>query len=115
MRYHLSTLVVMTLVAGVLLGLNMHPWPYGSWPTAVMTRLSDWDLWCFGWPASFCKQAQPNMIAAFTRDLHLFPFMVDVGFAVFLTLGFGWVNERWLNFKDVLAQVRAGSRATPHR
>lgn len=115
MRYHLSTLVVMTLVAGVLLGLNLNP-SYGYLlPTELMERLGKGSLYFYGWPAPFAKQYQPDLIAAFTRNLRLFPFMVDLGFAAFLTLGLGWANERWLHFKAVLAQVRAGMLADPRK
>jgi hypothetical protein len=112
MRYHLSTLVVMVLVAGLILWLNLSPWP-NCW--AHLSVRNDAPAWCFGWPGPFAKQHDPDLIAAFTRDLRLFPFIVNLGFAMFMTLGFGWINERWLSFRDALAQVRAGSPASPHR
>lgn len=113
MRHHLPTLIVMTVVAGPLLALNLVPWGYHL---AVPTLEHLGNAWYgYGWPAPFARQLEPDLLAALTRDLRSFPFFIDLGFALFLTVGAGWICERWLELRQLTGGFQVRRPATPHR
>jgi len=97
MRHHVPTLIVMTLVGGILLGLNLVAWPYHM---AVPAHPHLGELWYgYGFPAPFARQIEPDLLVALTQKLRSLPLVIDLGFALFLTLGSGWICERWLELR----------------
>lgn len=113
MRNHRVTLVVMMLVSGILLGLNLVAWRYHLTAHTIQHLGSCW--YGYGWPAPFARQIEPDLITALTRDLRQFPFMIDFGFAAFLTLGAGWICESWLELRALMGGCQARLSARLHR
>lgn len=89
-RFHLGTLLVATVIAGALLGANLHP---------VFVRFPSAPTFCYGWPFTF--YFWENGITSFQTR----PFVCDLLlWALLLSLSV-WRCERWYR-KPLLKPAR---------
>lgn len=113
MRHHRASLIVMLLVAGTFLCLNLVAWHYHLAVPTLERLGTSW--YGYGWPTPMARQAEPDLLAALTSDLRSFPLLINLGFALFITVGSGWLCECWLELRHLTASYRARRLASPHK
>lgn len=113
MRYRRAPLIVMLVVATIFLCLNLIAWHY---QLAVPTLKHLGTSWYgYGWPAPFARQLEPNLLAALTYDLRGIPFLINLAFALFMTVGSGVICERWMGLRYVTGSFQTPLSADPRK